>query len=932
MTDDARPDAGTRELLQAVYTLMKQRGEWPTFTAVDLWVDRHLGIEDAQAALLGVPDAYLFRPWQAHGFSSNDPVRLTLRGVTACDGGPEDLQLLERFVAWTVDLERSDTSPAETDLVVSSEAFAEHEGLCIDSPDDIDEHPAAGTSTAADGAAVSASQASPDTDEKAVPAEVEAAQGQVARIRVLVDLLPGFWSGSGWASQNPWLWNLTVDRPRLRPYRHVNGVHGLLEYTEKFERQRTAAASARMHRLNDTQPSAHTEEPAGFAEEQTTPVPDHGLDVLLSLLREEIVDSCQAPLRADLYDEAVFAAFRRLEHEVQKRSGNPAIGNPLINAAFKEKQNPIRISDRDGDMDRMVQLFAGAIGLFKGDRSHKDRPSLPCVSRRECLRILAHASSLLDLLDRDLDRAPAVRGYQYDQGDLTLWVERAGAQVQVWLDETVPLATRSFQPGSLVADVSAVSPGEHRVHLVDGTRHGPAHSVWLVRDPRRSTWHRITEVGVPLYGDALGKQLLDVSGVRVEVLEGGVTSERVAATREIYQVGHYVEWRASHSRGQAEPAWARDRDGGPLRPLGSASQLLVGQPSAAVHEERLMRISIEPGILRLRRDDAVPLRVLGHYTDGTATWTEPLDSPEVESGNERIAFFTQNAVRAKNPGITTLRCQHDGCYAEARVDVAAHPRWTATELLTGLPPVSGIACTPKGLVVSTRGRHIWRLDAKNCTYRMISAVPPVSPHDQGTDTITARSDGELAVRLLGDRRILVLHHSDDYQSSEIVDPEPEGVPMAFAWDSETLLIAMNDGALHRVGMDGTATELTRVQGTPIAITTSTDSVHVLCAPSPGRATGEDYNRLWSIPLTDTNAATDLLQDHRLIGLNGITFTGSSILLSDFNAGRLLSLRNNKIREVAAGLTNPGQLATTATATGDTYVADFGAGAIHRLLP
>ena len=929
MTDDARLDARTRQLLQAVYALMKQRGEWPTFTAVDLWVDRHLGIEDAQAALLTVPDAFLFRPWQAHGFSSNDPIRLTLRGVAACDGGPDDLQLLERFVAWTVDLERSDTSPAETSLVVSSQAFAQHEGLRIDSPQDIDESPTAGMSAVADKAA--ASQSSPDMEgERPISPELEAARGQVARIRVLVDLLPGFWTGSGWASKSPWLWQLTVDRPRLRPYRHVQGVDGLLEYTETAERERTAAASALLHRLNDAQPSTYAELQAGLTEEHTPPGPDHALDVLLTLLREEIVDSCQAPLRADLYDEAVFAAFRRLEDEVQQRSGNLAIGDVLLKAAFKEKTNPIRISNRDGDMDRMVQLFSGAIGLFKGDRSHKDRPSVPCVSRRECLRILAHASSLLDLLDRDLDRAPSVRGYQYSQGDLTLWVERAGAQVQIWLDETVPLTTRSFQPGTLVADVSAISPGEHRVHLVDGTRHGPAHSVWLVRDPQRSTWYRVTEVGVPLYADASGKQLLDVSGIRLEVLEGGVTSQRLVPTREIYQVGHYVEWRLSPSHMQARTAWARDLDGGPLRPLGSTSHLLDGQPSAAAHEERLMRISIEPGILRLRHDDAVPLRVLGHYTDGTATWTEPLDSPKVESADEKIIFFAKNAVRAKSPGTTTLRCQHNGCYAEAHVNVAAHPRWTATELLTGLPPVSGIASTPKGLVVSTRGRHIWRVDASDGAYRMISAVPLISADDQGTDTIGARDDGELAVRLLGDRRILVLHHNDDYQSSEIVDPEAEGTPMAFTWDREALLVAMHDGALYRVEMDGTATELTRVQGTPVAITTNTDSVHVLCAPSPGRAMGEDYNRLWSIPLTDTNAATDLLQDHKLAGLNGIILTGSSILLSDFNGGRLLSLRNNKIREIATDFTNPGQLATTAT--GNTYIADFGAGAIYRLLP
>lgn len=139
MSQEAGLDAGAQELLQAVYILMKQRGDWPTFTAVDLSVDRELGIEDAQAALLAVPDTLLFRPWQSHGFSSNDPVRLTLRGVATCRDGAEDLQLLARFVAWTVDLERNDTGPAETSLIASSEAFAVHEGLPIVAPDRSDD-------------------------------------------------------------------------------------------------------------------------------------------------------------------------------------------------------------------------------------------------------------------------------------------------------------------------------------------------------------------------------------------------------------------------------------------------------------------------------------------------------------------------------------------------------------------------------------------------------------------------------------------------------------------------------------------------------------------------------------------------------------------------------------------------------------------------
>jgi hypothetical protein len=106
---------------------------------------------------------------------------------------------------------------------------------------------------------------------------------------------------------------------------------------------------------------------------------------------------------------------------LQQRTGNPSIGNDLIKLAFLERKEPIRITEREKDKERLVELFGGAIGLFKGDRSHKDRPLLPCRSRHECLRLLAHASTLLDLLDRDIDRAPAVRGYEHRQGS-TLWV------------------------------------------------------------------------------------------------------------------------------------------------------------------------------------------------------------------------------------------------------------------------------------------------------------------------------------------------------------------------------------------------------------------------------------------------------------------------------------------------------------------------------
>lgn len=98
-------NATDQGLLQLIYDLMSQRGAWPTFTAVDLRADRDLGVEDAQAALLAIPEGYIAKPWQAHGFSDSDAVRLTLRGVTMCAGGRQDLDLLAQFVAWVVKVE-----------------------------------------------------------------------------------------------------------------------------------------------------------------------------------------------------------------------------------------------------------------------------------------------------------------------------------------------------------------------------------------------------------------------------------------------------------------------------------------------------------------------------------------------------------------------------------------------------------------------------------------------------------------------------------------------------------------------------------------------------------------------------------------------------------------------------------------------------------
>lgn len=130
----ATPSTTDHALVQTIYGLMRQKGSWPKFTTVDLHADRDLGLEDAQAALVAIPEQLIFRPWHSNGYHDGDEVRLRIPGIKLCNEGPEDLTLLVKLVSWLVDLERTDTRYLEEDLVVTAQAFADHIGLVWNSP------------------------------------------------------------------------------------------------------------------------------------------------------------------------------------------------------------------------------------------------------------------------------------------------------------------------------------------------------------------------------------------------------------------------------------------------------------------------------------------------------------------------------------------------------------------------------------------------------------------------------------------------------------------------------------------------------------------------------------------------------------------------------------------------------------------------------
>ena len=624
-----------RRVLQAIYDLLRERNAWPTFRAVDLYFDRRLDIRDAQAALAAVPSGYLQRAWHSFGFYDNDEVRLTLRGVQACEGGPDDLELLTRFVQWLCEIEQAQDLADESNPVAESIDFAAVIGLQVEA-DRYESAPAeelVGAETYLGNAERTAESPAPgdggaQVEEQPVSEEVQQNRATLARLRVLAELLPRFWSGFGW--REPWRWHVTIDRKGLRPYREISSVSQLLHHADREReasiRGQVGAVGPRAVAVHGV--GAHAGTPLVINLEpdeevgEPSPGPDE-IDVLLTVLRPEITEVASAQLRGGLFDDAIFAAYRRVEAAVQERSSlTGTIGDQLVQQAFKDASTPIKVSARTQDADRLIQLFGGAIGLYKGDRSHKDKPALPCRSLRECLRQLANASSLLDLLDRDIATAPAVRGYDQRDDTLELWVERASAQAQVWLDDRLCDVVRHV-PGSLILDVAGVPAGEHELFVADGTRTGPVTQVWLTRSPGGVGWQRVSEVNIPLFDGPAGLQRLQATGLRLTVRENGVISERIVPTTGSYRVGNYVSPRSDvgtsgndPSSGSAGigPAWINDGSSDTRRRVWEFSALFGGQPYAPEHEPRLMKITLEPPALILRPGEKAPIRPLGHYT------------------------------------------------------------------------------------------------------------------------------------------------------------------------------------------------------------------------------------------------------------------------------------------------------------------------------
>lgn len=103
-------------------------------------------------------------------------------------------------------------------------------------------------------------------------------------------------------------------------------------------------------------------------------------------------------IRGD-YETAVFQAFKEVEVAVRAAGAFPAtdIGTTLVGKAFKVKVGPLADSSLpDAEQLAMLNLFLGAVGLFKNPSSHRH---VVLSQPGEAAEMISFASLLMRIVD-----------------------------------------------------------------------------------------------------------------------------------------------------------------------------------------------------------------------------------------------------------------------------------------------------------------------------------------------------------------------------------------------------------------------------------------------------------------------------------------------------------------------------------------------------
>jgi hypothetical protein len=618
------------------------------------------------------------------------------------------------------------------------------------------------------------------------------------------------------------------------------------------------------------------------------------------------------------FDEAISLAFRHVETVIQTAAANRGIGNNLIDSAFG---NSVVISRNTQDAESLKSLFKGSIGFFKGARSHGTGPVIRVVSRDQCLRIVALASVLLDLLDHSEAYRPAVDSYRQLGDSVEFQVRNVTPQTTIHVNGAARRII-SRRHDFLTVEVSELSVGSHTVLLRNQDVQSPEFGFEIIED-RPTNWHRIERTDVPLFTDADGRNARTEVGVLLLSYEGGRTFRRCFPTRNSYEAGHYVAWEWDDGPGLDE-TWITDDSGGIVSAWTGASYFR-GSSVAPAHAPQVVGIRMFPqGRSELGIGEEIPVIVEQRVSDGIGHWEERI-RPPITSSDESVAHVDRHSLlRAKTLGSATIKTDVNEHFGASDIAVVSLRSGSVLKMLQSLRLANGVAYSGShGLFITNQTSAIWHLTlAGQLEVFADIAGPFLGP--SGFEKLVVTDSGRLFVRSIADRSIIEIDASHPERHRELQLADDRSPVSICAFEDEVFVTD------HRWRIWQLEEEELRPY---LDIPSVSGGGFTLTHLAANRETIWLLDNMTGIYAIDRTTMDVTINSHggRQNQFSDVLLRNGSLYVSDFHAGKIsiLDPDGGDITDVAEGLDLP-----TALASGPNdviYVANFGTGGVARVI-
>ncbi|MFE2345726.1 TIGR02391 family protein [Kitasatospora cineracea] len=363
------------ELLEAVHEhFVLSGGRWPTFDELDrhLW-RMAIKTEDALAQLprdliLG----YDTEGGHFHNIQDEQEISLTPAGLANCERGGVQLRAMLLLLEHAVQVERNwEGYPGKPGArpIVTERSFGE------------------------------------GRDPRLVDHATLFLAAEVARSEPWT---AGFYRTT--AANDPDPWKLGIDR-RVRPF---DGVNGLADYWDR--RQKALGRNLKLDlstslRLAEAALGVDSSWDGVEADDEEDLVADEGFTVEC-WLHPSVAEVAESRFESGHFADAVFAAFKAVEHRVQMLSGSTEIGEKLMGIALGSAAPMLTVTRSSGgslqsEQSGMRDLFKGAMQALRNPRGHGPNQADEFAEAQEMLVLASFLMRRLDIAEAAQMAAPA---------------------------------------------------------------------------------------------------------------------------------------------------------------------------------------------------------------------------------------------------------------------------------------------------------------------------------------------------------------------------------------------------------------------------------------------------------------------------------------------------------------------------------------------